>query len=156
MDQAGIGPMATPLAKPSPSRPVYENGDLHSLREVIQDIRELIHLKDSDPRPLFNHLDFMSTFPYASRADWPTLIRKVKDDAFSRTLEAAMGDPSKEDALVLQWETAWRARGHERILQTYIHPDLIPYLRHSVTHPALPFLRDHIIRMETIPWKVLS
>ena len=55
---------------------------------------------------------------------------------------------------MLQWETAWRARGHESILQTYIHPDLIPYLRHSVTHPALPFLRDHIIRMEAIPWKV--
>ena len=65
-----------------------------------------------------------------------------------------MGTPDKEDALVLQWETAWRARGHEKILQAYIHPDLIPYLRHSVTHPALPFLRDHIIRMETIPWKV--
>ena len=67
-----------------------------------------------------------------------------------------MGTPDKDDALLLQWETAWRARGHEFILQTYIHPDLIPYLRHAVTHPALPFLRDHIIRMETIPWKVIS
>ena len=156
VDQVGIGPMPTPLAKPPPSRPAYVNGDLHSLHDVIRDIRELIHLTDSDPRPLFNHLDFMSAFPYASRADWPIMIRKVKDDAFARTLEAAMGTPDKEDALVLQWETAWRARGHEKILQTYIHPDLIPYLRHSVTHPALPFLRDHIIRMETIPWKVAS
>ena len=156
MDQAGIGPMPTPLTKPPPSRPVYENGDLHSLREVIRDVRELINLTDSNPRVLFNHLDFMAVLPYASREDWPTMIRKVKDDAFTRTLEAAMGTPATEDALVLQWETAWRARGHEKIMQKYIHPDLIPYLRHSVTHPALPFLRDHIIRMETIPWKVLS
>ena len=43
MDQVGIGPMPTPLAKPPPSRPVYENGDLHSLREVIRDVRELIN-----------------------------------------------------------------------------------------------------------------
>ena len=156
VDQVGIGPMPTPLAKPPPSRPVYENGDLHTLRDVIRDVRALIHLTDSDPRPLFNHLDFMSAFPYASRADWPIMIRKVKDDTFTGTLNAAMGTPDKEDALVLQWETAWRARDHEKILQTYIHPDLIPYLRHSVTHPALPFLRDHIIRMETIPWKVAS
>ena len=148
--------MPTPLAKPPPSRPTYENGDLHSLRDVIRDIRELIHLTDSDPRPLFNHLDFMSAFPYVSRADWQTMIRKVKDDVFTQTLEAAMGTPDKENTLVLQWETAWRARGHEKILQAYIHPDLIPYLRYSVTHPALPFLKDHIIRMETIPWKVAS
>ena len=156
MDQVGVGPMPTPLAKPPPSRPTHENGDLHSLRAVIRDIREMIHLTDSDPRPLFNHLDFMSAFPYSSREDWPIMIRKVKDAAFTRTLEAAMGTPDKDDALLLQWETAWRARGHEFILQTYIHPDLIPYLRHAVTHPALPFLRDHIIRMETIPWKVIS
>ena len=85
--------MPTPLAKPPPSRPTYENGDLHSLRDVIRDIRELIHLTDSDPRPLFNHLDFMSAFPYASRADWPIMIRKVKDDTFTWTLNAAMGTP---------------------------------------------------------------
>jgi len=156
MDQVGVGPMPTPLTKPPPSRPVYENSYLHELGEVIRDVRELIHLTDSNPRLLFNHLDFMAVLPYASREDWPIMIRKVKDEAFTRTMEAAMGTPAREDALVLQWGTAWRARGHEKIMQTYIHPDLIPYLRHSVTHPALPFLRDHIIRLETIPWKVLS
>lgn len=156
MDQVGIGPIWSTLAKPPPSRPPYQNGDVASLREVIRDIREMIHFTDSDPRPLFNHLDFMSVFPYTSREDWPTLIRKVKCNDFTKTLEAAMGDPIKEEALVLQWETAWRARGHEHILQTYIHPDLIPYLRHAITHPALPFLRDHIIRLETIPWKVTT